>query len=162
MTRNWFYHQLINQLIMNYKDSTQSKKFRGIVIGFGIATFTLLVFRAGIVVGYRKAHFSARLGDNYSRAFGNRPTDFPFGMMASDLPGGHGTVGKIVGITLPTFVVASPDNVEKIVLIKADTIIRRWRDTIASSSLIINDSVVVLGTPNDQGEIEARLIRTIK
>ncbi|MFH1170361.1 MAG: hypothetical protein V1704_02280 [Candidatus Vogelbacteria bacterium] len=147
---------------MNYQDLTQSKKFRGIVTGFSIAVIVLLIFQIGVMFGYRKAHFSARLGDNYFRAFDSRPSGFPFGMMGSDLPGGHGAVGKIVSITLPTFILASSDNVEKIILVKNDTIIRHFRETLATSNLALNDSVVVLGTPNDQGEIEAQLIRIIK
>ena len=134
---------------MGFKDLTKSNKLRGFVIGFAAAAFILLIFRAGVAVGYRKALFSARLGNNYYRPFG-------------DLPGGHGAIGKIVSITWPTLVLAGPDNVEKIILLKDDTIIRRFRETVATSSLALNDSVVVLGAPNDQGEIEARLIRIMK
>jgi len=131
--------------------------FKKLTIGFGIAVIVLLIFQAGVIVGYHKGRFSARFGDNYYHTFGGRYPDF----LPKMTPSGHGAVGKIVSVTWPTFILAGSDNIEKIILIKSDTIIRQFRDTVASSSLTVNDSVVVLGTPNNQGEIEARLIRII-
>ena len=75
------------------------------------------------------------------------------------MPGGHGAAGKIVSIALPLIVVAGPDNLEKTLVIDEDTEIREFQNTITKDKLQVGDFIIVLGTPNEAGEIEAKLIR---
>lgn len=139
---------------MNLKNIHQSKIFHGILIGLIIAIFVLLIFKAGELVGYRKAAFSYRLGDNYYRTFeGGRS---PMGDM---LPGGHGAAGKIISINLPTFVVDGPDGIEKTIVVNDRTAIRRFRDEIDADNLKIDDLVTILGEPDAEGRIVAKLVR---
>jgi hypothetical protein len=118
----------------------------------------LLVFQAGEFVGFRKATFAGQLGDNYYRAFGNHRPPF-FNFQPGDFPGDHGANGKIVRLDQNTLVIAATDNVEKTILISKDTLIRRWRENLTAKDLQVNDWVIVLGEPNNQGEIGAKLIR---
>lgn len=159
------------------------KKIKEKIDKFGIIKFLIIliiifaVFQAGIFVGYHKARFYGSLGENYyksSEGLGNRG---PGGMMGkgdsfgnfikdANLPGGHGAVGKIVSINLPTIVVASPDNVEKTINISNDTLIRQFRDTLGPKDLKVGDYVVILGevpNPNNtpEGVVNAKLIRLI-
>ena len=145
----------------NLKEFTQSKSFRGILAGIGIAIVALLIFQAGMFVGFRKASFSYRFGDNYYRAFGDRgPKPFQ-GQPRDGFIEGHGAVGKIASIKLPTFVVTDPDDVEKVIAINEDTVIRRFDTTISADELKVNDFTVILGSPNDNSQIEAKLIRIL-
>ncbi len=48
---------------------------------------------------------------------------------------------------------------EKIILVKDDTEIRELRNALKIDDLKINDYVVVIGEPNDSGQIEAKFIR---
>ncbi|MEI6042422.1 MAG: hypothetical protein WCQ00_02540 [bacterium] len=149
---------------------------------FGIIKFLVIlivisvVFQAGIFVGYHKAMFYKSTGDNYYRAFNNKggpagkggPEQFDEFMKDANLPGGHGAVGKIVSINLPTIVVASPDNIEKTINISKDTLIRQFREDINSKDLKIGDYIIVLGeisgtdtSPSDKGIINAKLIRLL-
>jgi len=75
------------------------------------------------------------------------------------LPGGHGAVGRIIKVSLPTMVVSGPDNLEKVVMIKDDTIVRQFRSDLKPGDLKIDQNVVVVGSPNEDGQIEAKLIR---
>jgi hypothetical protein len=77
----------------------------------------------------------------------------------ANMPLGHGAVGKIVSISLPLVVVAGPDNLEKTVVITDGTEIREFRETVSSDQLQIGDFIIVLGSPNDEGQVEAKLIR---
>ncbi len=146
---------------MNYNSITQSKQFRRILIRIGIFVIVLTIFQAGEMVGYRKALYSRGLGDNYARAFGNDMNEFMGGLPNDHMMNSHGSVGKIVRITLPTFVVADKDNTEKVITIESETQIRRFRNTLQSGDLKIGDFVVVLGEPDEQATIDARLIRVI-
>lgn len=147
---------------MNIKEYIQSQSFKGILIGIFIAIIALVIFQSGVAVGERKASFAHRFGDNFERNFrdpqggGFMPRGFPGG---ADMPGGHGAVGKIVSINLPLIVVAGPDNLEKTVVVGDATEIREFRDTIQASELTVGDFIIVLGTPNDQGQVDAKLIR---
>jgi len=139
----------------------QSRTFKIILFVIGGVVVALLILQAGIFVGYRRAGFSYRWGDNYYRTFGGPG---PGGMMdipRQNFPNAHGTTGKIIKIDLPTFVVEERGNIEKIVLIKDDTAIVRFRDKIKPADLKVDDSIVVIGQPNDAGQIEAKIIRVM-
>lgn len=140
---------------------SQSNSFRKILIGVGIAVLVLLVFQAGVMVGFRKASFSFRGGDNFYRAFGeDRRGPFP-GMMHGEFPGANGSVGKVLSIALPTLVVEDGNAVEKTILLNEKTIIRKGRATLKPSDIRANDLLVVLGKPNDNAQIEATLVRLL-
>lgn len=149
--------------ISNLKEFFQSKKFTKTLCGVGVAIVVLFVFQAGVLVGYKKASFSHRWGDNYHRAFGERKHKGAFykGGFQKDFSGAHGAIGKIISLDLPSFVIEDSDNTEKIALISDKTVIRRFRETINPTDLKIDDFAVVIGSPDDQGRIEARLIRLI-
>ncbi|MFH0988343.1 MAG: hypothetical protein V1763_03145 [Parcubacteria group bacterium] len=129
-----------------------------------------LVFQAGLLVGFRKADFSCRWGDNYQRNFGG-PRGGMFGQMpGGDFFGAHGVDGQILKIDLSTatssvtpnlgtITVKGRDNVERLVIIREKTIIEQQRATLKISDLKINDSVVIIGTPNQNGQIDAQFVR---
>ena len=145
---------------MNIKHIFQSKIFTGILYGISIAIVALLIFQAGIMVGHRKAAYSYRFGDNYHRTFG-KSSDFVRGSLPGELSGGHGAVGKIIKLDPPTIIVEGPDDIEKIITIGEQTIIKRFRDTITTGDLNLEDHIIVIGAPNDAGMIDARLIRVM-
>lgn len=143
------------------KDFLRSKQFKAMLYGFAATTIALLIFQAGIFVGYHKAEFSYRWGDNYSRTFGelrNGSQPLP-GMTANRFPSANGIIGKIIGINLPNIIVEGRDNVERIIMTDDDTSVRSLREEINPSDLKINDDVVVIGSPDEKGQIQARLIR---
>lgn len=147
---------------MDFRDIHKSKTVRGILIGLGVAVLVLGIFQAGMVAGYNKARFGGRYGDNFERNFiGPREGDFGERFSDQGMPSGHGAVGEIVSITLPKVIVAGPDNLEKIILIGDKTIIREFRNQMPNTDLKIGDHVVVLGSPNSEGQIEAKLIRVL-
>ncbi len=143
------------------KKQLESKTFRKVLYVVGSLIVALIIFQAGVFVGFHKALFSGRLGDNYRETFGGRG-GVVFGMMRdNDYPVANGAVGKILKITLPTLVIMGPDNIEKIILLKEDTLIREFREPIKPTDLKINDQIVVIGSPNASSQIEAKLIRLV-
>ena len=148
---------------MSPKDLIESKKMRAVLYTLGLAILGLGIFQAGVMVGYRKAAFSYNWGNSYYRTFGERGGGFSHGpQMMGNFLNAHGATGRIVKITLPTFIIeGGEDHVEKEILVKDNTIIRRFRDTLTSSDLKIDDFVVIIGSPNDTSQIEAKLIRLL-
>jgi hypothetical protein len=150
---------------MTIKDFLRSSMFKKILIGLGVVIVICLVFQAGIFIGHRRAGFSYNWGEKYDRTFGRRERGFmPFNRMmplplGRDFTNSNGTIGKIISVNLPTLVIEDQDKVEKIVLIKEDTVIRSLRDAVRPADLKVNDSVVIVGSPNDKAQIEAKLIR---
>lgn len=148
---------------MKYKEFFQSNAFRTAIVGLGTTLVAALIFFAGVKVGYYKAAFSYRLGDNYHRMFGQREGRMHGislgGFMREEFTEAHGVAGKIVSVDLPTFMVAGRDGIEKTVFVRGDTLIKKFRDTATSTDLLVGNEVVILGTPNENSEIEAKLIR---
>lgn len=146
---------------MDFTKLSESKNFRTVLLIIIIVVLALLIFQAGQAVGYRKAMFSNHLGENYYRAFGPRNIDM-YGMMGRDgMPGGHGAVGKIVKVNLPSVVIEGPDNIEKEIIIEGQTLIRNADQAGTSTDLKTDDFVTVIGTPNENGQIQAKLIRVL-
>jgi len=142
---------------------TKSKSFQGVLIGIIISILALGIFQSGVMVGEQKARFSHHFGNNFERNFvdpGRRgPTSFGREIGGMKSPVGHGSVGEVVSVALPTFVVAGPDNIEKTVRVSDTTLFREFRDARSSEDLTTGSFVVVLGSPNVDGEVEATLVR---
>jgi hypothetical protein len=135
---------------MDITNLSESKTFRRILLIIIIILAALTIFQLGMLVGYRKAQFTNELGENYARGFG-RP----------EMPGGHGAVGTIVRVDLPSIIIEGPDNLEKEVLVSSSTLIRSLDQNASTSALQTNAIVTIIGTPNNQGQIVANLIRII-
>jgi hypothetical protein len=88
-----------------------------------------------------------------------RPGDQFMGMNRGDFANSHGATGKIISIKLPAIVVADIDGTEKTITISTSTDIRKFRDTIKATDLKINDFITAIGDPDDNAEVEAKLIR---
>ncbi len=148
---------------MDYNKILQSKKFKMILGGIGAIIVLLFVFAAGTIVGFKKANFSFRWAENYHRNFGGPRGGFFEDLGGRDFIDAHGVFGQIIKIdnstSTPSLVIRGRDNVEKIVLIKDNTVINGFRNNAKSADLKVDDEIVVIGDPNDAGQIEAKLIR---
>ncbi len=69
--------------------------------------------------------------------------------------------GRIVEIKNGTFIIQGDEGAQKSIAIKPHTIIRRGRNPVMER-LEIGDYVFVVGSPNPQGFIEARVIRILE
>ena len=149
---------------ISFKELVQSKMFKGFIIGIATFLVLIIVFQAGVFVGFKKAGFSQMLGENYGRIFGDEKRP---GMMGGifaglpfdNLPGGHGAAGAVIKVSSSTIVVSEPNNIEKIVLLSDQTIIRKARDEVKAGDIVIGDFVSIIGEANSKGEIEAKLVR---
>jgi hypothetical protein len=149
---------------MDFNKLFQSKSFKVGLIALGTFIVLFLVFKAGVFVGYKKAQFSYRWGENYHRNFAGPRGGF-FGDFGrgfgdrGDFINAHGTFGSVIKIDGTTVIVKGRDDIEKTILVPDDAAIRRGRESIKVSALKVDDKIVVIGSPNEQGQIEAKLIR---
>lgn len=148
---------------MDYNKFLQSKMLKNSLPVIAALAVFLLVFKVGIFVGYKKAQYSYRWGENYHRNFAGPRGGF-FGDFRRDFGGKdfinpHGTFGSIIKIDDDSLVIKGKDDVEKTIIVSDKTEISRGRQTVKIGELKIDDSVVIIGSPNEQGQIEAKLIR---
>ena len=161
------------------KEMIQSKTFKIISITIGIFLVLIIIFGAGVAVGFRKAKFSNDFGKNYEQNFmGSRFNDFRGGMMGGELRGGpgdmmglardfegrglrnaHGLAGTIISIDNNNIVVKDRDNKENTVTVNDQTLIKSQQDNLKVGDLKVNDQIVVMGNPSDNGVVNASLIR---
>jgi hypothetical protein len=137
----------------------ESKTSFRILCVIGVVIVVLLIFSAGVTVGFHKASFGRAWGENYERNFGLRPERPVLGM--DNFPNANGAIGKIIKITLPTIIVQDKDGTEKVVLLQSDTQIQELKNSMTANDLKVDDFIVVIGTPNQQGQIGAKLIRIL-
>jgi hypothetical protein len=132
----------------------------------------LVAFKAGMMVGYREAAFSYRWNENYYNNFAGREGNF---LPGPGIPGSHdrvlpgfddrefmrsgGADGQILKIEEGKITIKDRDNLEKIIVLTDKTVIRKFDKEIEAADLKEDDHIVVIGDPNDSGQIEAKLIR---
>lgn len=146
---------------MDLNTLVQNKTFKYACIGIGVFIVLLMVLRLGMVVGARKEGFAHRWSENYHRNFAGPRGGFLREFGERDFMGSHGTFGTIIALDLPVIIINGKDGAEKAVIVGNDTVIRRFRDTISARDLAVNDAIVVIGSPNDAGQIEAKFIRVM-
>ena len=156
---------------INFMDTDnffQSKLFKGIILGISGMIILVFVFGLGVFVGIKKADFSFRWADQYHKNFGGPQGGFFGDMMGQDFTASNGVFGQIVKIVPPagpgqptTLVIKGKDNVEKNILVDDKTIIVYQKENIKVSDIQINTSIVVIGEPDNSGQIEAELIRVM-
>ena len=146
-----------------------------IIIGVAIFAAIVLIFGTGMFVGGMKARFSYQWLENYHKNFAGPRAGFLGdwrGFPRGDFIESHGTFGEIIKISAEggsasggndsDLIIKGRSDVEKIILISEETTVEKGRDTIKKEELKVGDRVVIIGSPNDEGQIEAKLIRIFK
>lgn len=151
---------------MDFNKFFSSKTFKTALAIIAALIVLLLAFKAGEFAGYKKAQFSYRWGENYHRNFaGPREGffgDFKRGFGGKDFINSHGTFGAIIKIDGSTLVIKGKDDVEKIIVVSDKTEITSRRETLKAEDLKVDDQAVIIGSPNEQGQIEAKFIRLFR
>jgi hypothetical protein len=139
------------------KDILQSSKVKAALWIVGGVLALLVVFGIGAAVGYHRALFTTRFGENYYRNFYGAPA--AGGPMGSISFSTHGVAGVVIDVATSTLAVKDSSGNERSVTIVPATVIREGNDTITLADVVIGGMVTVIGGPNETGQIEARLIR---
>ncbi len=148
------------------KKFLNSKTFKIITYVLGGMVIGFFIFQAGMMAGFRKVSFGRDWGENYTKNFGSphqsfRMTGQDFGDFRN-MPNAHGAIGKIIKVEFPSIIVFDgKDMTEKIIIIDDTTEIRKMRDFVSKDELKLDEHIVVIGSPNSKGQIEAKLIRFI-
>jgi hypothetical protein len=141
----------------------------------------LVIFSAGMAVGFRKGEFSRRFDEHYMEAMGGPRSPFSvFPEMHSQAPTPHGVVGQIITVNpiqttastsgsqntvLATQIVIrdmrDPRNMEQTVIVGPQTIFRKLHSQASSTDIQIGSWVTAIGTPDENGKIIATFIRII-
>lgn len=145
---------------MGFKEIFKPIHFNKLLIVLATIVVLVFVFSLGIFVGHEKGRFSRAWGENY---YGNIMGPGRPGMMDFDRPGfnAHSGLGQIIKIDGNNLVIKDQANVEKTISITDKTAIIRDNQNIKITDLKVDDKIVVIGRPNDQGQIEPTLIRVL-
>ena len=147
---------------MNFDNFFRSKSYGNLFKALSVLLAILIIFSAGLFVGYRKAEFSYHWSNNYYRDFGGPHS--PFGMMSGGddaTPNPHGAFGTVVSVNLPSIAVKGPREAEKVIIIGPRTIVHLLRNLATSSDIHAGQSIIVVGEPDEQGQIQASFIRIL-
>lgn len=149
---------------------SNSKILLGVLYGIGIMLVLIIVFSVGVKVGVKKASFGINWQRNFEKNFGmiseknDREKKMFLGigrMEHENFPTAFGSMGKIINNTLPNLTIADKDGIEKIIVTNEKTIVHKMREEIELTELTTKDYIAVIGSPNDNGQIEAVLIRVV-
>jgi hypothetical protein len=130
-----------------------------LILGVAGLIILLLIFQLGMFVGFRKANHSFQWGDNYHQVFGGPPGGFLRNFGGQDFVSGHGTTGTIAKIDSNDLIIKSDEGTEITVVVNGDTLIKNGSATIKISDLKVDEQVVIIGSPNPDGSINAEIIR---
>jgi hypothetical protein len=80
---------------------------------------------------------------------------------SQDFMNSHGAFGDIISVGPSSVVVKGRDEAEKTIIVSSKTSIERGPDLIKITDLAVGDHVIIFGTPNNSGQVEAELIRVL-
>jgi hypothetical protein len=145
----------------NFEDFISSKKVHWTAGVIGVLILALLIFHTGVVVGSHRDLFSGspvRPGTDHGFRSPFLPGGFelPHGF----IPNSHGAVGAIMAITLPSVTMQTREGTSQTILISTSTIIRSMSGA-DTKTLSVGNQIIVLGKPDNQGRIDAKLIRIL-
>jgi hypothetical protein len=146
---------------MDLKKIYSSKTVKICVVVIGAMIYGLVIFKLGMVAGYDKADFSHSLGENYRDIFTNQPPSLGEKINDNSFTDANGASGKIIKINDPLLYIEEPNDGEKVVSTDQTTTIRMFREQIPFSRLKTDEFVVVVGDPDGDGTIGAKLIRVV-
>ncbi len=147
---------------MSIKTFFVSERIRWVLIGVIGVIGILSVFQLGIFIGYYKAQYSFGWGENYHRAFGGPKGGFLNDIRGRDFVNGHGISGVVINAKGDTCIIRGKDGVERAVSLAVGGVVARGRETIVFSDIKVDDNVVVIGSPKNDGSIEAKMIRVFR
>jgi len=130
-----------------------------IIVGLLAFALIIFIFAFGVWVGSERAQFSFRWAENYHRNFGGPPSGFLENFTGKDSMPGHGVFGSVIKIDGNILTIKGQDNIERSVNTTDKTTIKRLNEDQKILDIKINDYVVIIGQPNDVGQIEASFIR---
>lgn len=137
-----------------------SRWFGWALAGIGVLILLLLVFRFGIYVGESRESYNYQWGENYGRLFGEpRPGFFPSHGGPNGESNAFGNGGTVLSVDGNKFTIRGNDGNEKVISIDSSTIIRETMQDITLQDIKPGDMVVVLGQPDNSGQIVAKFIR---
>jgi hypothetical protein len=144
--------------------NTDKDVLKWVIIGIAGFVIVALIFGVGMFVGGMKAKFSYRWAESYHKNFAGPRGGFlgdwwQLPLFPGDFIESHGAFGEIIQINDSDFVIKGQSDLEKIIILKENTILEKGRMAIKKDDLKVSDQVVIIGSPNEQGQIEARLIR---
>ncbi|MDE2041379.1 MAG: hypothetical protein KGI59_03310 [Patescibacteria group bacterium] len=135
-----------------------------IILVLAIVLIALVIFQAGMIVGYHRGVFAGDWDGNYERSvfdphsvFAPLMRDFSRG----DVMNGHGTIGEITDLSLPTLMVKGPGTIEQVVAVSPTTTVRVMHMPATIQDLRTGEQIVVIGEPGMNGQINASFIRVI-
>jgi hypothetical protein len=73
----------------------------------------------------------------------------------------HGSDGQILKIAGNTITIKGRNGVEQNILVDAGTSIKNNQLDLKITDLKVNDNIVVFGSPDDSGQVLAKLIRIV-
>jgi hypothetical protein len=155
---------------MDTQEMLKSRNFKIAALAVGVIIIALVSFSVGVGVGFHKARFSYRFGENYERNFVGGPFQGPGMMergsrgMMDDFEGrgfrnGHGIAGTIISVADNKVVIKDRDGQENTITVSDRTLIKSGQNTIKIADLKQDEQIVVMGRPGDNGTINADLIR---
>lgn len=144
---------------MRLNDFFQSKSSKMVLLSVSAILVALLIFNFGMFIGFNKAFFSYRWGENYHKNFAGPKGGFFREFSGKDFIDSHGAFGQIINIGDRLIIIKGRDDIERIISLEDNPVIKLFRDTVKISDLKLNDYVVVIGEPDESGKIKAKLIR---
>jgi hypothetical protein len=147
---------------MTLTNFIKSKAYIYAVAVFFFLALLLGVFSVGAAVGYHRARLSYKWSENYQKNFAGPRSGFFTDFKGGDFVENYATFGRVIKVALPDIVIQGRDNFEKVIIVGNDTSIAMMRQTIQPADIKVNDAIIVIGEPNNQGEIEAKFIRVMQ
>lgn len=136
-----------------------SKTFKVLVVVLFELILLIGAFTLGLRVGVGKAGYTYSWAVNYPNNFvGGRRILMP---PPPQFINAHGLDGTILSMSNSNLYIKDEDGNENTIVVSPTTSIRQNFQSLQVNDLKVNEEIVVIGSANDKGQIDAKLIRVL-
>lgn len=137
------------------------KTMTWIISGALLFIIVSMAFAIGVMVGQERAKFSFRWAENYHRVFGGPKEGFLSNFPNKDFVNGHGIFGTVLSVAGNEIAVKDRDGAEKMLIVSSKTTITCPQGSTDISGLMVGDSIIAIGSPDEQGRVHVMFIRIL-
>lgn len=148
-------------MITQIKSFVRTPMFVTIIKILSALLVVVAVFSFGEFVGFKKAAFTFRQGEQYFRSFDGPQRGFGDEVRGRGFIGAHGTIGTVLSVSSSSIAMRERGGRETSISTSSSTAIMRFRDKVDISTITPGTEIVVIGSPGNESVIIARLIRIL-
>ncbi len=147
----------MKEIEKNIQSLAKHPTLKKVLILLIIILVAMVIFSAGVAVGFLKGEFSERWDRHYMEVMSGPVS--PFYDIGNRAPSPHGTAGQVMSSAGGQLLVKGQSDTEYVVIVSPQTVIRQIHNQGTTTDIQVGSWITAIGSPDESGRLIATFIR---